>query len=421
MLSYPYDDLLNKFSESRLFGIFTRIGLVGAEGSVGTMVAAAIMQCIALVRSFLLPLVGIYILVQHLYGDDWRRGLRHISVAALILIVLSVVYSLPEIWWLWTGNSTCAEILKAVNVYLYDPVSSHGWWPPLLWRGQVRSLFPEPSFFAITSAFFIPLLWYQLWHEKRYWAVIPAFILALMIFMTNSRTAIILYLAEVLLLCVGCLVLHCQAKYRIIGTMLLITVFAFALNLATVQYFHNNGKDVIAEEQEVVAEYLERNVTSAVGIGKRSNTARYGNTMAALYTGLDYPLMGVGYGYQNSYLHEHFPVWAQDNKEVQNWWNALDPKSGKRGGYPVLNEFTHVLAWCGFPGLLLFIFPIFYATYRIFTRIRPRGDLPFLCLVIAALGLIAAMFSNHFFYNYPVALSLLLCAVDNYDTNTRLR
>ena len=83
------------------------------------------------------------------------------------------IYSLFEIWWIWTGNSYCEQILITINRNLYTPEFAHGWWPPLLWKGQVRSFAPEPSFFGI-----------------------------FMVFMTKARTATVIYFGEV-----ACLIL----------------------------------------------------------------------------------------------------------------------------------------------------------------------------------------------------------------------
>lgn len=112
------------------------------------------------------------------------------------------IYSLFEIWWIWTGNSYCGQILITINRNLYTPEFAHGWWPPLLWKGQVRSFAPEPSFFGIYAAFIIPFLWYRIFYENRKLEFVLLIYFVFMVFMTKARTATVIYFGEV-----ACLIL----------------------------------------------------------------------------------------------------------------------------------------------------------------------------------------------------------------------
>lgn len=153
------------------------------------------------VGGLLLPLLGIpFALYVMFHGKTKEYILGTMSRAAMLAASMLCLYSLIEIPWLLTGNEFCAGLLKWINVHLYDPVNSHGWWPPLLWKGQLRSFAYEPSFFGIEALFLIPLLWYRAFElkEKRVGLVLILF--TYMVFLTHSRTAQVIYLGELLLL-----------------------------------------------------------------------------------------------------------------------------------------------------------------------------------------------------------------------------
>lgn len=395
-------------------------------GGVAGVLAGAFKKCWGMFRGFFLPLLGTYLLVFRLYGDDWRRGMRRLCQTAVILSAAAVLYSLPEIWWLWTGSVDCEAWLIAANACLYDPLTSHGWWPPLLWKGQLRSLFVEPSYFAIAAAFLMPFLWYRCGRERAWPAWVLAAVMTLMVFMTNARTAVLLYVGEYLLFGIGCLVFGIRGKGKLVLGLLAVTAMAFAVNLWAGPYFAQSRTAAAASQAAggpaaearttggtgPMKTYIDKNVASVVGTGVRSNTARYGNTAAAIYTGLDHPVFGVGWGYHDLYIRDYLPAWAKESNEVRTWIRMAEAEKGLRGSVPVLNQYAYVLAWSGVPGLVLFLLPVGYAGYRVWKRRALLRDLAFLCLVTAVLGQLAAMCSNRYFYCYPVVLSLLLCAVE---------
>ena len=54
-----------------------------------------------------------------------------------------------------------------LNIYwnlllrIFHPIKiRQDWWPPLLWKGQLRSVFPEPSHIGNYIALSMPVLWY---------------------------------------------------------------------------------------------------------------------------------------------------------------------------------------------------------------------------------------------------------------------
>jgi hypothetical protein len=94
-----------------------------------------------------------------LYQDKWQQGFREIRKAVLILVLIMCAYSVVEIAFFKMGTILARQILiMAINPFLYDVQSINYWWPPLLWKGQLRSICAEPSFFGIIATFTIPFL-----------------------------------------------------------------------------------------------------------------------------------------------------------------------------------------------------------------------------------------------------------------------
>lgn len=97
-----------------------------------------------MLKDFFFPFAGIGFIFYGLLRKEYSKiTKKYLTMAIYTLSILMVLYSIPEVIWLWTGNETCAQILSVINSHLYDPVRNNNWWPPLLWEGQLRSLVSE--------------------------------------------------------------------------------------------------------------------------------------------------------------------------------------------------------------------------------------------------------------------------------------
>ena len=54
--------------------------------------------------------------------------------------------------------------------------------------------------------------------------------------------------------------------------------------------------------EKALDNYIDSNVKSVSNASSRSNSARFGNTVAMFKVGLDYPLFGVGRGLHSNYM-----------------------------------------------------------------------------------------------------------------------
>jgi hypothetical protein len=154
--------------------------------------------------------LGVSLWIFHLYKNSWHQAFNDIKKAVLLLTILLSVYSFVEIFYL-KGNVLAKDILITINPFFYDVQSSHGWWPPLLWNGQLRSLFPEPSFFGIVAAMILPFLFSDLLSVTSFDNIFIFYFYCFMLFLTRARTATLLYLGEMVLLI--CITWHCLREY----------------------------------------------------------------------------------------------------------------------------------------------------------------------------------------------------------------
>lgn len=379
-----------------------------------------ISQLISLVRSLFFPLLGIFLLYYSLYRKKPQRGLEWMSKIAIIMVCTLGLYSIPEIVWLWTGSPLAESILISINQCLYIPASSHSWWPPLLWPGQLRSYALEPSYFGITAAFLMPFLWYRVQQKKSKFVIFLIFYLSFMIFMTKARTATVIYLFELATLILSS-IFSKYADWKKVCTIAVISaVFSFGFYMAsntvvTIAHTQSSGiqtQDFFSTLSNNSETYIKKNITSVSDKGARSNTARFGNTVAMTKVGVQHPIFGVGFGYYSMYMVDNFPEFAKDNREIKLWTSFLLKEGFWKTGYPALNTFSYIFAQFGLIGVLLFCAPLIYLMWAVFkrrTQLCNRPDIIF--LVIALIGQIGCLFSQIFFYSYPITLSLLYCTI----------
>lgn len=95
------------------------------------------------------------------HKNTGEESFKILTRATLCGVCVILLYSVIELFYL--GHvSAAGDILKIVNPYIHSIENDGTWWPPLLWGGQLRSVFAEPSYFGIYAAFAMPLLWYKL-------------------------------------------------------------------------------------------------------------------------------------------------------------------------------------------------------------------------------------------------------------------
>lgn len=348
--------------------------------------------------------------IWHLYKNNFNGAFKDIRKAIICLVIIMGAYSFIELLWLKLDLQFAEDFLINVNPLLYDPKSIHGWWPPLLWNNQLRSICAEPSYFGIISLLCLPFLWNLLYENKNKFVVCALiFYFTLMIAATNARTAVVLVIAEIILLAIFSVVSkNILNKFFIILT---VSVLAFSINLIDCRQLLNNGNiNGISVEK-----YLERNVGSITETNARSNSARLANLIANLETIKQYPIFGVGTGLKDGYMYNNLPEFSYTNFEVRNWSRYLYNEGVLKAGYPALNHFADIAVQNGLVGLILYFLPFLYLCKKLLKyKTIVTNDSRVICLIIPMIALLGAMMSNAgFVICNGIVWGLLYCKVSS--------
>ncbi len=395
LITYEYNELLTLEQISKLEVILAYASNFGIE--INELVAIKCWLFFRFIKNILLLnnivfFVAFYI--YHLYQSDFRKAFQDIRKAVVVLVVIMGTYSFIELLWLKLDLDFAKRFFEFINPYLYEPKSSHGWWPPLLWKNQLRSICSEPSYFGILSVFCIPFLWSLLLENKhKILSSLLIFYFTLMIAATNARTAIILVFVEII--CFGILTLIAKNKAIVKNFVVIISIsaLAFGVNLINFRQLTNNTN---SQNAIVTAEkYLQNNVVSVTNIKARSNSARLANLVANLETIRQYPVFGVGYGLKDAYIDSNLPKFAYSNNEVKTWSRYMHAKGVLKSGYPALNKYTDIAVQNGLIGLCLYFCPLLYILKKLYENKRYLlRECNIIMVIITMIALLGAMISN---------------------------
>lgn len=347
-------------------------------------------------------------LVYAWYKDEWSQALRLAVRAVTCSCCVLFVYAIAEVLYL-AGNETAKEILSFINPYIHPIVTNHGWWPPLLWKGQLRLVFPEPSHVGNYIAFGLPLIWYSYIHpdKNRGGSALPlTMVMAFLIFMTKARTAYAM-LAGMLLLLV-CLILLGR-QYELLKKFAVLIVCVTIGFAGYVSFVMTTSLSRANQTQSVVQRTLEDNLVSLVSNNKRSNGARYGLLKAHFRTGLQHPLLGVGKGLTGVYVAENFTPAEAANGEISSWIRYQEERGPMAAGYSMpdaMNEFVSRFSSTGILGLGTFLFPFAYVLLRLLKKWVIRKDLTAMMMMLALISSMMAGCNGSLNLMYAVWLLL---------------
>lgn len=308
------------------------------------------------------------------------------------------------------GNQMAARILTTINPYIHQigqlnnsyigntnaAVQAYAWWPPLLWKHQVRSVFPEPSFFGMYCAFAVPWLWF-VWFQIKKGALLSLKGLAMawamtylyfLLFATQARTAIILFIGELFLLLTYGIYKKNKGDLTKIIAILLLATMAFSGSLIFIQIEKDrsmilngtmDGSCIEENDSESLfskagKSYISENITSTVGKDKRSNRARFSLMEAELKVWMDHPVLGVGKGLKAAYIPDKLPSDATKSSEVKMWLDRLQANGALKASFPDVSEYTSKLCEIGLLGCLLYYFPAVYLAYFFLLFLRRSRD-----------------------------------------------
>lgn len=326
------------------------------------------------------------------YRKDWHQAINVMMLGISASFIVLFLYALIEIPYL-AGNSMATNILKSINPYIHAIVTNHGWWPPLLWKGQLRLVFAEPSHVGNFIAIGLPIIWYMYFSQRgwqKYFALTISFAMSFLVFMTKARTAWGMMAGMFALLL--CLILWGKQfgllkKCSILAICIGIGFFGF------IQFEQYTSAGAMATKEDVAVQALESNLTSLASSNKRSNGARYALLKAHFRTGVEHPLLGVGKGLTSAYVHDHFTYEESKNREVADWIRYQDERGPMASGYSIpdaMNEFVSRFSSTGVLGLLIFFYPFAYTTLRLLIKWRRENKLITMFIALALISSIMA-------------------------------
>lgn len=384
------------------------------------------------------------------YRDEWKTAFKIIVKAILCSVGILFVYSfLVEIPYL-AGSEGCKHILEAINPFIHSIKDDGKWWPPLLWKGQLRSVFAEPSYFGIYTAFAMPFLWYFIYNDKKIIGTGFTILLSFLLFLTKARTGFMLLIGELVLLSVFITFWGRDKVFlKKTGLLFLCILVSFVgsnyfianhIDNKTINFVKlNNNKVIVKKEtgsqkkavdlQKSVNAYIDSNATSLVNPDKRSNRARYSIMEADFRIGLAHPILGVGRGLRNGYIPQYLPEKGKQNGEVKMWLAFREKLGILKSGFPTLGEYTVRFAETGILGLSAFLVPVLFLIFSMVKKIMCKNfqyKLEYGMFLISLLGIMASGIGDtlNITYCYWVLLGLgyAMCfgkAGDEKDINER--
>lgn len=465
LYSYPYYDLvingaLNQIEKlPRVLNILQQLGI-----TIDEKLIVMFWMIARTVKSLLLEIVytfcGAY-MVFCWYYDDWKRGLKILIKGIIAALLVMFIYNIVEILYL-AGNSTAENILKEINPCFHTIKNAFNWWPPLLWKGQLRSYFSEPSNYGTYFAVVMPLLWYLLYSYKKaknFLVAVAILFFTFCLFLTQARTAIVLFIGEIVILIILTLYLKNRHLLKNIFVVMLISSIAFFssnifinsfVNLNNVQQVSqniNNKKadnkiknevnkikkqnnidesnkiksqelNILHKTKNEINAYLEKNLFSLLSLSKRSNGARYSTIIADFKIGLDNPFLGVGQGLRNAFVPEYLPEISKNNNEVKLWINLQKEKGILKSGFPNLCEYANRFAETGTLGLSIFLLPALILLKNLLIKVKDNNkkfDLKviYVYFAISFIGIMASAIGSTinatYFYWVLLGLGYAMC------------
>lgn len=341
-------------------------------------------------------------LIYEYFKNDVEKGIQIFVKAIICSVFIVCLYGFLDIGYL-SGSKIAENILFTLNPIVHVIKYDGTWWPPLLWQGQLRSLFAEPSYFGIYAAFAMPWLWYFLYKTENYKKKIFLFSLMFFftfeLFLTKARTANVLFVGELFLLFIAMLVQRKKSFVKNTAIVFVCALLAFGFSLTAMKVMPGSpkGGDMGYSNAE---SYLQDNLGSITAANKRSNRARYSILKADIAIGKTAPLLGVGKSLRNAYVSDYLPEEAFSNEEVLTWIRKQKENGIMRSGFPYLGEYSTRFAESGILGLLVYFFPIMYLFYRLFKKIIKKYDNPneknvYIFFFISMSGIMASGFGDN--------------------------
>lgn len=392
--TYPYFDT-NYFinANSGSFGVINnfsnKVGLV-VNDQLGTTISFVFRNLKNSILTIIYTFGGSYIMYLYIKRDFdkyWKYINRAVIISSLIVIMVTII----EILYYY-GNSYTKDLLVTITPYFHVIKISDGWWPPLLWdKQQIRSIFPEPSHIGNYMAFVIPFIWgkYLASNSKKY-TIFYGFYslsLAVIVFLSQARTANAVYFALLVLLLFWSIFIH-RIFIKKVLSIIALSITALFISITII-----NGMTVDINNSHVdnlhIEKYLDNNLNSLNKNDMRSNGARFGLIKASLALSKEHILLGIGPGMGTLYMVDVFERENNDNGEINMWIDTVKSKGVLSKNINAMNDYLTRLMEQGVIGSIIFIIPFIIALYRLFCNrqnLNKSDQIKFSVIILTLLG-----------------------------------
>lgn len=440
LLTYPYWSIVLSGPVEqieKLSRVIVFLGEHGVNPDIKTMLGGwIIVRHIKLVLMEVLYGFGTAYMFFCWYKNDYKQGIRVACNGFIGSIILFTCYAFIDVFYL-KGMEWAKDILVHFNPLIHPIVTNNGWWPPLLWTGQLRSVFCEPSYIGNFLGVAMPILLFVFMQNSKrsilFTCGVLIYLMSFFVVLSKARTAYAMYFGTIFLSVLMFLIGRKFVQKKIIATMLLCFV-GFQSGVGFLDYIsvteHNNQVNEVRRNNSVTTEkLLEDNLFSLDSKNKRSNGARYALLKVNLRIFQENPMLGVGKGLAQCYMLDKYTKDEKENREVGDWINRTQKYgvfASGQGQPDAMNEWVSRLAETGIIGVCVFIAPFIFILYKLFQKylVESKMDTGFLITTIIGSLVAGCNLSLNIFYGIWIFLGLgyAMCfgkTGDEKDTNER--
>lgn len=320
-----------------------------------------------------------------------ERIFKLIRKTLLFGLIFVSIYGFIEIAIVYFGMSFLKPIFEAFEVFPFVNTNYMG--NQRVSISSVTYEVPALGNYLITVG---PWMLSYILTEKRWYKFIPSLCVLVLMYFSDSRTALICILIELLLFIV--LLLY-DIRYRKTTVKALQIVTASVLLLLVVK--SNDIIELIDERADRLNFY--KNLTENV-----SNKTRFGMQYASIQVFKENPIAGVGLGQDTYHKIHHYPYWST----VNNWEFTLKYQNQQEPSFPsAYNIYTRLLSELGLIGIAIFGFLLFLCLYysMLYWKFSINSNKYIgVILILSFVGLFVNWMQTDFFRQYGVWLCLVL-------------
>lgn len=428
LIIYPYYDLIFNAPVTQIEKLPMIISVLQDHhlylSSNSLLITLIIIRSIKAAFLNLLYTFGLSYMIYIWYRGQFKEAWTVLKKGVLFGLLIFIAYGFIDATF-QMGIQSARDILEKINPILHPIAVEHDWWPPLLWKGQLRSVLCEPSRVGNYISFVLPLLFIPIFNRSHYWKLymLMSGCLIYMIFLTKARTSVAMLFGILFLVMFSLLWLKSKVYLKQFANIIFITIVAFSLSIFSISSNKMIGQDSF-EYQEEVQNYLQDNVGSLATKNERSNQARYALIKSNIRTGIEHPILGVGSQLNGAYTVAHFDTFDMQSQEVKKWVSDFYDQGPIKINFDSMNAYVTCFSTTGILGLICLLTPFVYVLIHLRKKISicldQKKKIRLLGLFIALISSMVAGCNGSLTVLYAVwiLLSLAYIAIAETDNET---